>query len=52
VVSLVDIKRANNVGILLSKIKVPTPEIKVAIEALDEKTLSVENSKFVLTNSC
>lgn len=32
-------------GILLSRIKVPNEEIKQAIANLDEKTLSLENSK-------
>ena len=59
-VTLVDLKRANNVGvshsiflltfvgILLSRIKVPTVEIKKAIEILDEKTLSLDNSRALM----
>lgn len=48
VVQLVDLKRANNVGILLSRIKVPVPEIKDAINSLDEDILSLENSRALL----
>jgi hypothetical protein len=48
VVTLVDLKRANNVGILLSRMKVPITSIRTAIEVLDEKLLSLENTRALL----
>lgn len=48
VITLVDLKRANNVGILLSRMKVPVTSIRTAIEVLDEKLLSLENTRALL----
>eukprot|EP01112_Ceratiomyxa_fruticulosa_P021198 TRINITY_DN7396_c0_g1_i1.p2 TRINITY_DN7396_c0_g1~~TRINITY_DN7396_c0_g1_i1.p2 ORF type:complete len:351 (-),score=91.40 TRINITY_DN7396_c0_g1_i1:574-1626(-) len=47
-VNLLDIKRANNVGILLSRIKATPAAIRKAIETLDENALSLDNSKSLL----
>jgi hypothetical protein len=44
-VHLVDLKRANNVGILLSRLKVPLSHVRNSLEQLDPATLSLENAR-------
>jgi len=43
VVNIVDLKRAQTIGILLARIKQPIPEISRAIIELDEKVLTLED---------
>ncbi|SPO39803.1 related to Diaphanous protein homolog 1 [Pseudozyma flocculosa] len=43
--TLIDLTRAQNVAILLSRIKLPFPEIRAALLQMDENQLSVDNLK-------
>jgi len=44
-INLVDLKRANNIGILLARIKMSVSDIKKSIIELDETHLSAENTR-------
>ncbi|CAM8943384.1 unnamed protein product [Rhodiola kirilowii] len=41
-VTLVDLRRANNTEIMLSKVKIPLPDIMSAVLALDESVLDID----------
>eukprot|EP00002_Diphylleia_rotans_P009429 TRINITY_DN1964_c0_g1_i1.p1 TRINITY_DN1964_c0_g1~~TRINITY_DN1964_c0_g1_i1.p1 ORF type:complete len:1301 (-),score=299.88 TRINITY_DN1964_c0_g1_i1:450-4352(-) len=50
-VNLLDTKRSNNIGIMLARFKVPHIMIRQAILDLNEKALSVEDVKAILTQA-
>nr|XP_043639556.1 formin-like protein 20 [Erigeron canadensis] len=48
VVHLIDLRRANNTEIMLTKVKMPLPEITEAILAMDEERLDVDQVENIL----
>lgn len=47
-IQILDLKRANTVGILVSRLRMPPSDVVASILALDESKLSLDNTRALL----